>query len=193
MQPYFLPYIGYFQLLSLVDEFVFYDDVKYIKQGWINRNQIWVNGSPFLFTVPIRLERSNQLIRDTLINEIEFKSWLPKFEKTLIQNYKKSIFLESILELLQKVWEHQPNLAAMARSSIEECANLIGIDTKFRRSSVHYPNAKFQSQSRIWEICRMAEAQTYLNLSGGQKLYNKDEFLSKGIDLKFIQTRKDLF
>ena len=46
MQPYFLPYLGYWQLLAAADQFVLYDEVNYIKGGWINRNRILINGQP---------------------------------------------------------------------------------------------------------------------------------------------------
>lgn len=49
MQPYFFPYLGYFQLVQAVDDFVFYDDVMFIKKGWINRNRILMQGSDFLY------------------------------------------------------------------------------------------------------------------------------------------------
>ena len=53
MQPYFFPYLGYFQLINHVDEFILYDDVQYMKGGWINRNRILENGKPVYITLPV--------------------------------------------------------------------------------------------------------------------------------------------
>ena len=53
MQPYYLPYIGYWQLLNAVDKYVIYDDVNFIKGGWINRNRILNNGVVQYFNVPM--------------------------------------------------------------------------------------------------------------------------------------------
>ena len=52
MQPYIFPYLGYFQLVNCVDTFVFYDDVNFIKRGWINRNKILINGKEVLLSFP---------------------------------------------------------------------------------------------------------------------------------------------
>ena len=65
MQPYVFPYIGYFQLINAVNKFIFYDDVDYIKQGWINRNQILLNGKAYLFTIPLADASSLRKIKDT--------------------------------------------------------------------------------------------------------------------------------
>jgi len=53
MQPYFLPYIGYFQLINLCDKFVIYDDIQFTKRGWINRNRILARGQPLTVTIPV--------------------------------------------------------------------------------------------------------------------------------------------
>ena len=54
MQPYFLPYIGYFQLIEAADVFVVYDNIKYTKKGWINRNRMLRNGSDMVFSLPLK-------------------------------------------------------------------------------------------------------------------------------------------
>lgn len=54
MQPYFLPYIGYWQLIGAADAFVVYDNIKYTKKGWINRNRFLLNGKEALFSLPLR-------------------------------------------------------------------------------------------------------------------------------------------
>ena len=54
MQPYLFPYIGYFQLIHSSDEFIIYDNIEYTKKGWINRNRILFNGSPQIFTIPLK-------------------------------------------------------------------------------------------------------------------------------------------
>ena len=66
MQPYFFPYIGYFQLINAVDKFIILDDVNYIKKGWINRNRILLNGKDYLFTIPCE-----KISQNKLINEVE--------------------------------------------------------------------------------------------------------------------------
>ncbi|MFM1836501.1 MAG: hypothetical protein RJA04_1189, partial [Bacteroidota bacterium] len=67
MQPYFFPYLGYFQLVQAVDDFVFYDDVMFIKKGWINRNRILLQGREFLFTIPLEKQSQNKTIRESRV------------------------------------------------------------------------------------------------------------------------------
>ena len=79
MQPYIFPYLGYFQLLNSVDHFVFYDDVNFIKGGWVNRNQLLINNQNKFFTVPLK-----KIISFTPINEVEihkklYPNWRSKF------------------------------------------------------------------------------------------------------------------
>src|SRR5581483_11840060 len=69
MQPYLFPYIGYFQLMHAVDRFVVADDLSYIKQGWINRNRLLINGEAAYFTVPLRRHAATALIRDVEIDD----------------------------------------------------------------------------------------------------------------------------
>ena len=98
MQPYFLPYIGYWQLINAVDKFVILDDVQYITKGWVNRNKIIVNGKENWITIPLKNANRNRMI-----NEIEIcdKSlWLPKFERSIKYNFKNSIFFKEIYELI---------------------------------------------------------------------------------------------
>jgi hypothetical protein len=71
MQPYFVPYIGYFQLINLVDRFVIYDDVNYIKGGWINRNRILINSEPRYLTVPLKGMSPNKLINEIFLTSEE--------------------------------------------------------------------------------------------------------------------------
>ena len=68
MQPYFFPYIGYFQLINAVDKFIIYDDVNYINRGWINRNQVLINGKESYITVPLKDASQNKLIKDITIS-----------------------------------------------------------------------------------------------------------------------------
>ena len=64
MQPYFLPYIGYFQLIAAVDVFIVYDNIKYTKKGWINRNRILLNGKDVMFSLPLKSDSDYLNIRD---------------------------------------------------------------------------------------------------------------------------------
>ena len=64
MQPYFFPYIGYFQLIASVDLFIVYDNIKYTKKGWINRNRILLNGKAVPFSLPLKSASDSLDLRD---------------------------------------------------------------------------------------------------------------------------------
>ena len=99
MQPYFFPYLGFYQLITLVDSFILYDDVNFMKQKWINRNKIIVNGLPYTFTLPLSNISQNKLILDTNIHEDIFNYWREKFLKTLFFNFKFNIRIISRVKI----------------------------------------------------------------------------------------------
>ncbi|MEO8664089.1 MAG: WbqC family protein, partial [Ignavibacteria bacterium] len=93
MQPYVFPYIGYFQLINAVDKFVLFDDVSFIKKGWINRNRILVNKQEYTFTIPLKKASQNKLIKDIEISEEN--NWRDKFLKTIEKSYCNASFTSS--------------------------------------------------------------------------------------------------
>ena len=179
MQPYFLPYIGYFQMVNAVDTFVFYDNVTYIKNGWINRNR--VNGGT-IFTIPLKDQSSNRLIKDTEIlwNQRNTK----KFLKTIQQTYSE-VFL-----IVENLINSQPNtISELAINSVIKFSEYIGIDTKFKiASEEEYIKGRDKVTSLV-NICNQENIYQYINPIGGQSLYDKPTFESHGITLNFIQTQ----
>ena len=109
MQPYFFPYIGYFQLIAAVNKFVIYDDVNFIQGGWINRNNILINKKSSLFTVPLVKVSSNTLINDTKINLKFYNVWKVKFLRSLEHSYKKAPYFTEVYNLIENVLEINEN------------------------------------------------------------------------------------
>lgn len=189
MQPYLFPYIGYFQMINAVDVFVFYDDVNFIKQGWINRNRILLNGKDFMFTVPLEKANSFSTIKDTLINEKFYESWKKKFELTVEQNYKKAPHFLKVNQLLKDVLDQKhASISKLAINSISTISNYLGIQTKFVTASESYTNKDLERQERLVAICKTENANHYINAVGGQELYTKQSFLENDIQLSFIKT-----
>ena len=188
MQPYIFPYIGYFQLISAVDTFVFYDDVNYIKRGWINRNQILVNNQAHLFSIPLKSASQNKLI-----NEVELgldEKWLNNFYATLEQNYKKAPYYITTLDLIKKIFNLNHNtISDLAITSITSISNHIGISTVFELSSQKYSETKgIEKADRLIEITKLNKSNIYINPAGGKELYHKDYFNKKDVDLFFIDS-----
>jgi hypothetical protein len=187
MQPYLLPYIGYFQLIKAVDRFVVYDDVNFINKGWINRNNILVSGKAHLFTVPLTNASQNKLIHEV---EISNEPWQKKLLRTFQQSYQKAPFYPTVFPILESIINYKTqNISELAVFSITEITRYLGIETQIIVSSKIYVNEYLKSQERILDICKKEGATTYINPIGGKELYNKELFKDSGIDLFFIKSQ----
>jgi hypothetical protein len=192
MQPYIFPYLGYFQLVNLVDTFVFYDDVNYIKKGWINRNQTLGNGQAQLFTIPLENASQNRLIKD--IELLEDPKWKLKFLKGLEQSYKKAPFFNEGFALVKETFEADAKtISELCQLSIIRVAEYLELDTKFKVSSDQYHNQDLKAQIRILDICKKEGADHYINPIGGQEIYDKTLFERENIKMDFIASEKIVY
>jgi len=184
MQPYFFPYIGYWQLLNAVDVFVIYDDVNFIKQGYINRNTILSKNERLRVTLEVIGASSNKIIK-----EVEVGCNANKILKTLTQSYCKSPFFDSSYSLIEKILKNkEKNLAKFLGFAIQEVSEFIGIKTQFLYSSDIKKSKDSFGEEKIIEICKNLYATNYINAVGGQKLYNQEVFQKENIKLNFIKT-----
>lgn len=184
MQPYFMPYIGYWQLMAAVDTYVIYDDVNYIKKGWINRNNILVNNDKQLFTISL-----NGASQNKLINEIIIADDFTKLRKTIHMAYHKAPYYNDVMSLLDKIFSYQSsNLADFIANSIKLVSQYLDIQTKIIMSSDIEKDNSLKGQDKILEICKLLNADTYYNAIGGQELYDKSIFENENINLYFLQS-----
>lgn len=184
MQPYFMPYIGYFQLMKAVDKYIIYDDVNYIKGGWTNRNNILINGEKRMFTVTLKEASPNKLF-----NEIEIKDDFRKLIKTLQMSYSKSANFKEAMSLMEGIISF-PNkrFTEFIVNCFQEILNYLSIDTELILSSnIHKDNA-LKGKEKVLHICNILGGNTYYNAIGGEELYSKEEFKENGIMLNFIET-----
>ena len=186
MQPYLFPYIGYFQLIQAVDDFVLYDDVNFRKQSWLNRNRILLNGKEHLFTIPCKGISSYKRINEVQLDND--KKPLVKFQKLIEQAYRKAPNYISTKELIDKVVDKNPtNISELGKTSIMEVCKYLDIKTNILSSSEHFSDsAEIHKEHRILDICKKMGATQYINAQGGQELYSKNEFLKHQIDLNFL-------
>lgn len=187
MQPYFFPYIGYFQLIKTVDTFVIYDDVNYIKKGWINRNSMLVNGNSYLFRMALQSVSQNKYI-----NQIEIdgnSSWKQDLLKTIAMSYKKAPFFEQVFPILESIiMFEEKNLSKFLANLLEQVCGYLKIETKIIKSSDINKSEEVKGQDKIIEICKEIKADHYINPIGGLELYNKENFLKEKLLLNFIKT-----
>ncbi|WP_321848536.1 WbqC family protein [Pseudomonas paraveronii] len=184
MQPYFMAYCGYWQLLNAADKFVVYDDVNYIKQGWINRNRLLVNNKPCFITLPLTDASPFKKINNI---ELVNANWREKILKTIKNTYAKSRYFHEVYPTLESIVIYSSNnLADYVTNSIVEMAKLLEIDTQIVRSSSVYMNDALSAQERVLDICKKESASVYINAAGGRALYSFEDFSKAGIELKFI-------
>jgi len=187
MQPYFMPYIGYFQLIAAVDLFIVYDNIKYTKKGWINRNRMLQNGKDVMFTLPLRSgsdsldvcerELAEDFKRDKLLNQLKGA-------------YRGAPYFDQTFPLVEQIVRHkETNLFRYLHHSIVKTCEYLGIATEIRKSSEIAISPDLKSQDKVLALCEAVCATTYVNAIGGVGLYSKETFRERGIELKFIQSK----
>lgn len=189
MQPYFLPYIGYFQLINLVDEFVIYDRIEFTKKGWINRNRMLQNDKDEFFTIPLKKDSDYLYINQRFLSDnsqVEKSKILRKIEA----NYRKSPQFSTVFPIIEKIFQSSHNnLFDFIFHSICEINAYLDITTKIIKSSELPQNIEtFKAQEKVIEICKNLNANKYINAIGGVDLYKKEDFEKEGFQLNFIKT-----
>ena len=189
MQPYFFPYLGYYQLLNLVDEFIIYDDVQYIKGGWINRNRILQNGIPAMITIPVNKGNLSDQILDKQISLQNMDRTVRKLLKRIDSCYKDAPFFDSVLPLIRKILGKQTtSLAEFLEYSIRETASFLETNTPIITSStLRKDDDGLKGQDRVLHICSIRNAATYINAIGGRSIYQQETFSKRGITLQFLK------
>lgn len=189
MQPYFLPYIGYWQLLAACDRFVLYDRIQYTKKGWINRNRFLLNGRDEVFSLPLRKAAEGlDVVERELAPEFEPGKLLGRWKGA----YHRAPHFARTFELMERVLLDCPdrNLYAFVRHSIFAVATHLGIHTPIVTSSDLPPSATAgRGVEKVLGICQAEEATCYLNPIGGQDLYDKQVFAGRGVMLQFLRSR----
>jgi ACT domain-containing protein len=188
MQPYFLPYIGYFQLIKSVDKFIILDDVNFIKGGWINRNIIANKSISQWLTIPLDAASPNKLINE--IDIVQNELWKFKMIKTIKQiygkNYNNAFLLSIIINLIEQA---NGNLSKYLSKTISDLCNILNIKTDIINITDFPKSNELNAQERIISICKKAEASVYVNLPGGKTLYDTLRFQSDNIELRFIEPK----
>lgn len=186
MQPYFLPYIGYFQLLNAVDKYVIYDNIQYTKKGWINRNRILQNGKDALISVPIEKDSDYLDIKDRCISASFDKK---KLLNQIRESYRKVPFFETVMPIVERIVNYEDNnLFNYILNSVKEVCTYLEIDTEIIVSSTLSIEHSLKGQDKVIAICKQMSATDYYNAIGGQELYNADDFKKENMNLHFVST-----
>ena len=187
MQPYFLPYIGYFQLIAAVDLFIVYDNIKYTKKGWINRNRLLQNDKDVMFSLPLKKDSDSlNVCERELAADFNRHKLLHQFKNA----YRHAPYFAQTFPLIEQVVAYdQSNLFDFLHHSIVKVCEHLGITTKIEISSSINIDHALKNQDKVVALCEAVSASVYVNTIGGIDLYSKETFHYKGFALKFIQSK----
>lgn len=186
MQPYFFPYIGYFQLIGAVDLFIVYDNIKYTKKGWINRNRMLQSGKDVMFSLPLRSDSDSLDVRERALAS-DFNR--DKFLNQLRGAYSRAPEFAAVFPLVDRAVRHQDTnlFAYLHHALIRTCENL-ELTTPIRISSTVDIDHGLKNQDKVIALAKAVGATTYVNAIGGLDLYERETFQAQGLELQFIRS-----
>lgn len=186
MQPYFLPYMGYFQLIHAVDVYVNLDHVSFMKRSYMTRNHLKNQCS---FGIQVTEGSQNRSCREVGVNYE--RNYVLKTRKTLENLYSKSPYYQECIELLDPLFqEEQVSVSELNLELIRRVCQRLGITTQILSSSVELCAPDAKREYGLVSIAKNLNATVYINAIGGTKLYSKEFFKDQGIELKFVQTQE---
>ena len=187
MQPYLFPYIGYFQLMNMVDEFIIYDNIQFTKKGWINRNRILVNGTDAYITLPLKKDSDYLNIKDRYLSD----DWTIERKKILnriTESYRKAPQFNIVYPIIENILMYEEKkLFSFIFNSITKINEYLGIKTSVIISSSINIDHSLKAEKKVIAICKAKNCNTYINPIGGVELYSKDEFKNNGLNLQFLK------
>ncbi len=186
MQPYFLPYIGYFQLIGAVDLFIVYDNIKYTKKGWINRNRMLQNGSDAVFSVPLKKDSDNlDVVQRSLATDFNCDKMLQSVKGA----YAWAPYFAPTFALLERIVRYpECNLFRFLHHGLLQTCTQLGLQTTIQVSSDIAIDHTLKAQDKVLALCQAVGARTYVNSIGGLDLYSREAFQARGITLQFLQS-----
>lgn len=187
MQPYFFPYIGYWQLINEVDKFVIYDNIEFTKKGWIRRNRILMHGKDRMISLPIKKDSDYLDVNKRYLAD-SFKKDKVKLINQIKMAYSKAPEFNMVFPLIETAINcEEDNLFEFIKTSIMTITEYLGMDTEIIISSDIDMDHSLMNKDRVIEICKKLHGNKYINPIGGVDLYSKEDFESEGISLEFIR------
>ena len=188
MQPYFFPYVGYWQLISAVDAFVVYDDIQFTKKGWVNRNRILLNSDVTNISLPLLKDSSFVDIKDRRLANTWPKDRI-KMLNRLKSGYQKAPYFDSVYPLIEVIILHEDiNLFEFILNSLRQILKYLEINTELVVSSNLNRDKGLRSQDMVINICKIMKANEYVNPIGGVDFYDQSAFHDENIKLYFLKT-----
>jgi WbqC-like protein family len=193
MQPYFFPYLGYFQLLAHVDVFVVFDDTQYVKRSWINRNRILEQGAAAYVTLPVATGSQRQLICDKRLHEPRYHS--RKLLERIRHAYHAAPHFDSVSAFLEPLFPgDDETVASFNVRVLRALQQLLGLRTRLVLASERAYLRSGTAQERIIRICLEEGGTRYVNPIRARSLglYDQAVFNAAGLELSYLSTNADV-
>jgi hypothetical protein len=183
MQPYFLPYAGYFRLIAQTDLFVVYDCVQFPRRGWVHRNKLLdARGEEQWLTLPLKPAAQDVKICDLAFADDAAAAMAERLRPFPLADRPGPH--APLLELIRRT-EGRP--VDYIEGLLQAACGALGLTWNVVRSSSLAVPQTFRAQDRILEIARRLGAARYVNAPGGVDLYDPATFAAVGIELSFLQ------
>lgn len=192
MQPTFNPWLGYFDLIDYVDEFVFLDTVQLARRSWQVRNRLKINNKEYMFSLPIKKEKSRDetILKDTRIS-FENYDFISKINTLLLKNYKKTKYFNELQDNIYNILSYKTEyLCEYNINFIKEISKLLDINTSFSKAS-SLEDLEGNKGDLILNICLNKSCKQYISALGSKEYLNKylEKFKKNNIDI-FYQDYK---
>jgi hypothetical protein len=188
MQPYFFPYIGYWQLINAVDTFVIYDNIQFSKKGWFHRNNFLMNGKKTLFTIPLKKDSNTLNVVNRYLSDDSEKQ-IKKIIYQIKNSYRKAPYFDNVFPVIETILLNQEkNLFSYIIYSIEMICDYLEIDTNIVKSSTINIDHNLRSQDKVIAINKILKSTKYINSIGGADLYDRGDFKEEAIELRFLES-----
>lgn len=185
MQPYFLPYLGYFQIMKACDKYVVYDNIQFTKKGWIHRNRMLLNGKDAMFSLPLKSDSDFLDINQRCLAD-GFEKEKNKILGQIKSAYGKAPQFKTVYPIIESIFNYpDANLFNYIFNAINTIKDYLQIETPLVVSSTIDMDHELKSKYRVMEIVKCLGGDTYINPIGGMELYDKQEFANSGIALHF--------
>ena len=184
VQSNYIPWRGYFDLISQVDEFILFDDVQYTSRDWRNRNKIKTPNGSIWLTIPVEVKgKRDQKIKDTVISD---PGWSRNHWKSIVYNYSKTKYFPRYKDLFERLYldRNESLLSQVNYKFLTSICELLGIKTKVAWSS-EYRLVEGKTE-RLIDLCKQAGANEYLSGPTARGYIDEELFRSEGIELRYM-------
>ena len=184
VQSNYIPWRGYFDLISQVDEFILFDDAQYTRRDWRNRNKIKTQNGSIWMTIPVEAKgKRDQKIKDTVISD---PSWSRNHWRTIVYNYSKTKYFSRYKDLFEELYLgcNERMLSRVNYKFLTSICELLGIATKLVWSS-EYRLVEGKTE-RLIDLCKQAGANEYLSGPTARGYIDEELFRSEKISLRYM-------